>query len=252
MNIETAKRILLLYRAGTSDADDPEFAGALQLARQEGELRQWLAEQSTVREIIRVRFKQIQVPEGFKEQIISERPWKTLVVSRQEIFALVAFVGVALLLGFVLLWSRPHAPENKLLAFENRMVSSALRNPDYGMDLITNDLNQIRAYLAEHHAQADYTLPAGLSKAVPIGCVITSWEGNSVTMICFKTGRALSPGENSDLWVFVMDQKALSNSPGNSPEFAKVNRATAATWTQDDKVYVLAVDGDEELLRNYF
>ena len=251
MNIETAKRILLLYRAGTSYVDDPEFAEALELARQEGELRQWLAEQATVREIIQVRFKQVQIPEGFKEQIISERPWKSLVVSRQEIFALAAFVGVALLLGFVLLWSRPHPVENKLLAFESRMINSALRNPDYGMNLITNDLNQIRAYLAEHHAHADYTLPVGLDKATPIGCLIVSWQGNSVTMLCFKTGRPLSPGANSDLWLFIMDQKALSNPPGNSPEIAKVNRTTAATWTQDEKVYVLAVDGDQELLQNY-
>lgn len=252
MNAEEAKKILLLYRPGTSDADEPEFAEALRFARQDEDLRQWLAGQSTVREVIRVRFKQIPIPEGLKEQIISERPWKTLVVSRQEIFALVAFVGVALLLGFVLLWSRPHPAENRLLSFENRMVRAALRNPDYGMNLVTNDLNRIRAYLAEHHAEADYTLPTGLSKATPIGCVIVSWEGHTVSMICFKTDRPKAANENSDLWLFVMNQTALSNLPGRNPEIASINRSTAATWTQDGKVYLLAVDGNEEDLRNYF
>ena len=250
MNVEDAKKTLLLYRPGTSDADEPEFGEALRFAQQEEDLRQWLADQSTVREVIRVRFKQIPIPEGLKEQIISERPWKTLIVSRQEIFALVAFVGVALLLGFALLWSRPHPPENRLLAFENRMVSTAMRA--YFMDLTTNDLNQIRAYLAEHHTHADYTLPPGLSKATPAGCVVTTWEGHPVSMICFKTGRPMAKGQTSDLWLFVMDQKALTNLPGSVPEIASVNSGTAATWTQDEKVYVLAVDGNEEALRNYF
>ncbi|HEX4343454.1 MAG TPA: hypothetical protein VH255_08685 [Verrucomicrobiae bacterium] len=240
----------MLYRAGTADADEPEFVDALRFVQQDESLRQWLSDQSTVREIIRVRFKQIPVPEGFKEQIISERPWKTLVVSRHEIFALAAFVGVAVLMGFALLWSRPQPPKNQLVAFEHRMVSTALRA--YGMDLATNDLNQIRAYLALHHAHADYTLPAGLAKATAIGCVVSKWNGNSVTMICFKTGGPMSPGQGSDLWLFVMDQNALSNVPGSTPEISKVNEVTTASWSGEGKIYLLAVDGDENTLRNYF
>ena len=33
MNRDEAKTILLLYRPGTADADDPEFAAALALAK---------------------------------------------------------------------------------------------------------------------------------------------------------------------------------------------------------------------------
>ncbi len=40
MNRDEAKTILLRYRPGTADADDPEIATALALARQDPELTQ--------------------------------------------------------------------------------------------------------------------------------------------------------------------------------------------------------------------
>ena len=73
MNRDEAKTILLLYRPGTADADDPQIAEALALAKQDPELARWLEEHCARQEALRAKFRQITVPAGLKEQIISEQ-----------------------------------------------------------------------------------------------------------------------------------------------------------------------------------
>ena len=73
MNRNEAKTILLLYRPGTTDAGDPEIAGALALAKQDPELTRWLAEHCARQEAVRAGFRKITAPAGLKEQIISEQ-----------------------------------------------------------------------------------------------------------------------------------------------------------------------------------
>ncbi|MEI9963132.1 MAG: hypothetical protein WDM76_19080 [Limisphaerales bacterium] len=103
----------------------------------------------------------------------------------------------------------------------------------YAMDLTTNDAAQIRAWLAENHAPADYALPAALQKADLVGCGVQSWENAKVSMICFRTGKPLPPGEQSDLWLFVIDRASVKNAPASkTPQFSKVNRLITAVWMQ--------------------
>ena len=255
MNAQTAKEILRLYRPGTTDADDPEFLEALEFVQRDENLRRWFEEHRATQEIIRSRFKLIPVPEALREQIISERPKPPLGVSRREALALAVFVATTLLVCFALLWSRPSRPgqpTDDLTAFQSRMANTVLRSYPV-MDLVTNDLTQIHAYLTQQVPNGDYILPSGITKATAIGCVVTSWSGRDVSMICFKSGRPMRPGQSSDVWLFVIDRAAISNAPAaGSPLMTKVNRLATEIWTQDGKTYLLAVDGDEDLLKSYF
>ena len=122
------------------------------------------------------------------------------------------------------------------------MVRVALTG--YAMDLETNDLTQVRSYLARQDAPADYTLPPGLQKTALTGCAVQKSAGRKVTMVCFRTGRPVAPGATSDLWLFVVDRAALANPPNSrQPALAKVNRLITATWTDGNKVYLLGVAG---------
>jgi hypothetical protein len=73
VNVNEAKNILLLYRPGTADAEDPQIAAALALAKRDPELARWLEEHCARQEALRAKFRQITVPAGLKEQIISEQ-----------------------------------------------------------------------------------------------------------------------------------------------------------------------------------
>jgi hypothetical protein len=126
-------------------------------------------------------------------------------------------------------------------------VRTALRT--YGMDLETNDVAQIRTYLAQHQAPADYVLPKKMEPTPSVGCGVLRWQDQPVAMVCFRTGKPLAPGAKSDLFLFVIDRKSLPNLRATKvPEFASVNKLVTASWIEGDRVYLLA-GFDEESLR---
>jgi hypothetical protein len=130
------------------------------------------------------------------------------------------------------------------------MTETALRS--YSMNLTEADPVRIRNFLKEKNAPADYSLPAGLKSAAVAGCVVLSWQGSPVSMICFKSGRPLPPGDQSDLWLFVIDRRTVAHAPPlDAPVFARVNKAATASWSDANKSYLLAAVGDEAFLRKY-
>jgi len=252
VNRDEAKTILLLYRPGTADADDPQIAGALELAKQDPDLTRWLVEHCARQEALRAGFRKITAPAGLKEQIISEQAAQEKVISWRQnaILAAAAVVAALTLVVLAPLWFPHRGNEDTFAIYRSRMVRVALQG--YSMDLATNNPAQVRAYLAQNHAPADYVLPAPLGKTAVTGCAIEGWQGAKVSMICFRTGKPLPPGQQSDLWLFVIDRSTVKNAPPTgSLQFVQVNKLMTVTWTQGDKLYVLGMEGDEQTLRQY-
>src|SRR6266481_5691246 len=73
MNTRDAKEILLLYR-GPIDDSDPQFQAALDYARSDPELGQWLREQTKCYDAIRAKLRGIDPPVGLSEKIVRRRP----------------------------------------------------------------------------------------------------------------------------------------------------------------------------------
>jgi hypothetical protein len=251
MTRDEAKKVLIIYRPGTADVADPEIAEALALARQDPELSHWLEQHCARHETVRAKFRQIPAPAGLKEQILSERVVDPQKPGRRKVlaFALVATAFVLAGLMAVVFWPLP-SKDDTLANFRHRMISAALRG--YSMDFESKDLTQIRTYLAGKKAAQHFDLPAGLQKVVLAGCAIESWQGVKVSMICFRTGQPLPPGQSADLWMFVVDEASVKNAPDtSSPQFAKVNQLSTAVWSEGNKLYLLGVAGDEQTLRRY-
>lgn len=250
MNINEAKTILLLYRPGTADADDPQVAEALALAKRDPELAEWLQAHCARQEALRSKFRQITPPAGLKEQIISEQAarQKIIVWWRNAVFAMAAVIVALIALAPFWLPHRPHY--DTFATYRDRMASIALRG--YGMDLTTNNPEAVRAYLGQNQAPADYALPGPLEKTAVAGCAIQDWQGAKVSMVCFRTGKPLPPGEQSDLWLFVIDRSRVKDAPpAGSRQFVQVSRLQLVTWTEGDKLYVLGTTGDEQALKRY-
>jgi hypothetical protein len=254
MTREEARSALLLYRPGMNDAADPEIAAALALAKQDAELSRWLDQHCAQQEILRAKIRQIPVPAGLKEQIISERPAFTRQrFTRRAVVLALASVSV-MLIGYwaAMVWHA--APRDDTFAvYRGRMVSTALRG--YSMDLESSDPAKIRAYLDRQKVAENYELPAGLQKAAATGCAIEHWQGAKVALLCFSAGeqgQSQSAGK-TDLWLFVVDRDSVKDAPASdTPQFAKVNKLMTATWTRGDKVYLLGTFGDEGAVRRWF
>jgi len=249
MNRDEAKNILLLYRPDSADAADPQFTEALSLVKQDAELADWFGRHCARQESLRATFRQIQAPAGLKEQIISEQAAREkIIVWRRNTGLMAVAAAVVALLVLATLWLRPPISDNSLALYRDRMVGAALRA--YAMDLTTDNPAQIRSYLEQNRAPADYVLPASLTKVAVTGCAIQSWQGAKVSMICFRTGKPLAPGEQSDLWLFVIDRTLVKNAPrAGLPQLAKVNQVITAAWTEGDKLYLLGTEGDEQAIR---
>jgi hypothetical protein len=253
VNIDEAKSRLLRYRPGTADDEDPQMAEALALAKSSPELAGWLEAQVARQNALRAKFQQIAPPAGLKEQIIAEHAASVRAISpRKAMGPALAFLLLVLLGTMAVIWYQrgPRESDNALGIYQNEMVRVALGG--YAMDLVTNDTAAIRSYLAQNRAPANFTLPAKLQQATLLGCAVESWQGACVSLVCYRSGRPLPPGQMNDLWLFVADRKTVKNAPDTiAAQLARVNRLITATWTEGDQLYFLAEDGGEADLKRY-
>jgi len=251
VNRDEVKKILALYRPGSADAEDPQIAEALALAKSDPELTLWLADHCARQSALRAKFQQIEPPAGLIEQIISERAANRQIVPTRRKIQLVFATALLLLFGG-LVWFWPTRPpqENTLKNYQNKMVRVALS--PYAMELPTNAPAAIRAFLSQNHAPADFVLSPSLKRAALTGCAVEDWQGARVSMICFHTDRPLPPGAASDLWLFVVDRSSVQFAPDTAtPKLAKVNRLITATWVQGNRLYFLGTEGDAAAIKRF-
>jgi hypothetical protein len=253
MTTEEAKQMLVLYRPNTADQEDPDFAEALRLCEEDAALRHWFEEHCSVYQSIRQKLKHVAVPEGLAEQIIAERkvsrPGFWDVPAVKTVIAGIAAVAAICLL--ILQWL-PARENTGFSGFRDRMLSTALRN--YAMDLSTQNMTDVRAYLQQHGAISDFEVPSALNNAELVGCVATTWQGKPVSMICFRSHHPLNPQKTSDLWLFVTDKSSVRSIPITSkPVLEQLQswNVTTASWIENGKAYLLAIEGEEELLKQY-
>jgi hypothetical protein len=250
-----AKEILIIYRPDTADANDPEVAEALAIVRGNPDLQHWLDEHCARQTALRDKFRQIAPPVGLREQIISEYVARTKAASRREkVMALASVAAIVLAIALLAAFYWPRNPSarpipNTLANYQDQMMSIA--QVDYYMTAMTN-LTQVQSWLAQNQAPSDYALPANLKKVAVTGCTVQMWRDAKASMICFRAGKTLPPGQAGDLWLFVIDQTAVNGIPAAaSPQFSNVDGLVTATWTQGGKLYLLGTRGDEQTIQKY-
>jgi hypothetical protein len=148
-----------------------------------------------------------------------------------------------LLAGFAGVWLWP-GTANHFQNFESRMISAALR--DYPMDVKTNDMTQLRGYLASQGAPNDYQISPGLGRLALTGGGALRWRSNPVSMVCFNRG------DNQMLFLFVLNRSALKNPPPETPRVSKAHDLISVAWTQGDRTYLLAGPEEPDFLKKYF
>ncbi len=243
MDRQAAKEILVLYRPGVSQPTDSEFAEAIELTRRDRELGEWFAAHCAFQSAVRARLREVPVPVALKERIIASRTRWRKIPRWNGPWVWAAAAAMVLLFGLSRAWLAP-ADADDFGHFRDKMARVALRT--YRMDMVTNDLNQIRGFLRTNEAQADYVLSKPLEKLPGSGCAILKWHNRPVTLICFDLGL------RKQLYLFVVNRNSLPGAPpSTSPDFEQVNKLMTASWSAGGKTYVLAGVGDESMLKQY-
>jgi uncharacterized membrane protein YbaN (DUF454 family) len=231
MTSREAKEILLLYRPGTDDATGVDVIAALELARRDPELARWFERHCAFQNAMRAGFRSVPVPQDRKAALIARQNVVRPAVWWRQPLWLQAAAAVLLVLGLAALWLRPASPD-RFANYRARMVSTALR--EYRMDVVTNDLRQVRQFLSERGAPGDFALTAGLEKLQLTGAGLLRWRTHPVAMVCFNRG------DNQMLFLFVMNRTALKDPPGEAPNPSTVTELQTFSWTRGQYTYVLA------------
>lgn len=240
MTLEEAKRVLTLYRPGTADAGDPEFADAVELAQTNSELRAWFEQHCAFQAAMRSKFRQIEAPPDLRARLDGAQKLGRLRRRRRE--AWMAAAAAVLLLALAGSLLGPRIP-NRFPNYLSRMVSGALRG--YSMDIVTNDLVEVRRFHAARGAPSNYALTKGLEKLTPTGAGSLQWRSNPVAMVCFNRG------DNQMLFLFVMNKAAVKDSPPAAPQVSRVNKLLTVSWTRGDYTYVLAGPEEPDFEKKY-
>jgi hypothetical protein len=236
VNYQDAKRTLLAYRPDSVDRDDPEVAEALDLAQRDPALQAWLERHEAFQNTVRSELRSLPVPADLKARILSRSPAPNKVVRldwhRPAWLLAAACVTLALVLSA--LWIQRPREDETFAGFRSRMVGFSLR--EYRMDILTSNPGQVRDYLRQHGAPADYVLTPGLQTTPVMGGARLSWQGHPVSMVCF------SLAEKQILYMFVVDETAVrgGKSPGGSPVLQSTKGLMTASWSQAGKIYLIA------------
>ena len=252
MNSSEAKEILLLYRPGTAELADPQMTEALALARQDPELGRWFEQHRAFQKAMSTGFQKIEVPAHLRTSLLARMQTQPTVIPppalgrnpawwRNPVW-LAAAAAVVLLLGLAGLWRHPR-PADRFANYRSRVLGEALR--DYRMDVMTNDMRQVRQFMASRGAPADYDLTRGLEQLQLTGGGRLTWRSNPVTMVCFDRG------DKQMLFLFVMKRSAVKDPPPITPQLAKVHQMVTVSWAHGDNTYVLAGPEEPDFVKKY-
>lgn len=242
MTNEQAKAALWLYREGI-DRGEPQFAEALSLAERDAELHSWMQQHDAVFKAVRGKLSGIEVPRDLRERIVRQRPIPQMATRWLQPALKVAAV-LLLLAGLAIFWPRA-GTKNNLAAYEAYVAK--LVSGKYRMSFESDNLENIRSFLERNQAPSSYEVPKRLSETNALGCATLSWSGNPVSMLCF------ADTQNRKLWLFVASRQSIPDSPKTTTAtFAQQAKGfTTASWTVDGYTYVLTMQGDANVLREY-
>ena len=242
MDEKRARLILESYRPGVDDPGDPPVADALQEVAANPGLAEWFAEEQAFDRAIATHLEAVPAPFGLKTRILAgaispveARPWSWVV-------KLAAVAALLFLLVQVVGLFRPSTPPG-IQDFAREMISFIRIDPPLEME--SNDLGAIRNWLAKKDA-APMGIPPRLVALQPVGCRVLTFRDQKVALLCFRRdGDRLAH-------LFVVDRAALPRvNPGEKPVFTDVGEWTTASWVENDRVYMIAVQGDRAAVQRY-
>lgn len=244
MDSDEAKAVLLRYRgkAFPEDADE-ETLTALEYAAEDPVLASWLENHIHFQRAVGRGLSEVQVPEGLRGQILSEKPTTDGASTRRKRWRFLA--GAAVAAGIVLLsaWAPWQSDvENTFATFRSRMVKASLRG--YSMDVETELVSELREHFNSVSFTTSWTMPSGLRDHRLLGGAVIAWRNQPAAMICY------GEGSEPTLWLFVVESAVVPNSPtGHTASYERVNQAGTLSWETNGTTYLLVGQHEEEKLR---
>ena len=244
MNEDEMRLILRSYRPGLDNPNDPQFAEALGSAAEDPEMARWWEEEQAFDHAMAAHVAALRAPFGLKTRILAQATAPATSRSARWIVGLAGAAALLFLLTQVADVWRNAAPASAALPdYASEMVSFIKLPPS--LPLMSPHLGTIMNWLEEEKAIPP-NVPANLALLDPVGCRVLSFRQHDVTLVCFNRG------SDKLAHLFVVDRAALPElKPGAAAIFQREGEWMTATWTENERVYMIVVEGDEAAARRY-
>jgi hypothetical protein len=231
MNTIEAKFILQARRPDGSDDAEPRFTEALEQARRDPALGEWLAKEQVFDAAVAGKLRAVQPPAELRAAILAgaraSRPavwWK-----RSQVLAMAA--SVAIVCGLAVAWPAMKAPVDV-----DQLAMGVMSEVD--SDTHHNAMPQARGGLATLLADANTRLAAGLSmdfdQLKASGCRTVKIAGREVLEVCFERG--------GEFHIYVARRRDFKGD--GAPMFRERGTLASVAWTDANHAYVLvSADG---------
>ena len=237
MNTTKAKFILQARRPDGQDDADPRFAEALEQARRDPALAEWLAREQAFDSAVAGKLRAVQPPADLRDAILAgarmSRPrsfWR-----RPQILALAACVTIAI--GLAASWPalRPSADMERLALGVMAEVGSEAHHA-----AMPRARGRLQALLADSSTKLTAGLPLDFAQFKADGCRSLRIGGREVLEGCFERG--------GQFHLYVAKRDDFKGE--GRPIFRERGTLATVTWTDERNAYVLVSDSGAEALRN--
>jgi hypothetical protein len=246
MTEQQVRLILQSYRPGSDDPGDPRFAEALREAGRNPQLAHWLKEEQTFDSVIAEKLAQLPEPLGLRTRILALHQPPQSPATSWNLAAILAVVAAVLFLCAQLLslFRTTRSTDSASVSnYATEMVSFVRMPPP--LDMMTENLGALQGWLTKKQTPP-INVPQHLRALRPVGCRLLSFRGHDVALICFRRD------PNHLAHFFTIDRAALPQiRAGQPPVFSTVGEWTTASWAEGNRVYLIAVQGDEEAVKHY-
>jgi hypothetical protein len=249
MDNDRAKLILQAYRANGEDTSDPFFSKALEQARLDPALRNWLIDQQAFDARMGRALQAITPPLDLREIIVLTHkvvPFPRWASRHKLLYGalLAAAACVAILLTATsVIHTGMARDKDHALSFATltEQVLELKRHDQISLGEMSSDPSKLRGWLAERGAPSDFKIPPGLRGIPSLGCQSYVINGVNVSLVCFTLG----PDRIVHLFITNMDD--LEGAPNDAAPRLNTNDGVPfITWSAGGKSYVLTSDNVNE------
>jgi len=237
MNTTEAKFILQARRPDGRDDADPRFAEALEQARRDPSLAEWLAREQAFDATVAGKLRSVQPPAGLREAILAgarmSRPvpfWR-----RPQVLALAA--SVAIIVGLMAAWPvmRPAGGVDQLALEVMSEVNSGAHH-----DAMPQARGALRTLLTDSGTRLAAGVPFDFDLLKASGCRSLRIGGREVLEVCFA--------RTAEFHLY-MARRGDFRGDGK-PMFRERDAQASVTWTDARYVYTLVTHEGVEALQN--
>lgn len=247
MTISEAKVILSAHDLNGAAPHPPEVIEALELARTDSELAEWLRDCRDFDEGFGQALGAIAPPADLEAQILAaaaHKPVDAADSSRRRFSPAAIWMSVAAAvcmlagIGYLVLspgpFDFPGDEFDSAEVFRDHMAQFA--NSRFSLDHRTEDLQAVQEWLDREGVPSYASVPEQIVKFRGLGCKSIDWGGNRVGLVCFKNA------DNQTVHLFIVERSALLDLDHAEPSFETIatrQELETGGWLDGDRAYLL-------------